>query len=267
MPRECREHSGGQGGSRENNMKQGNWVPLDKGLIKTLPKNRSYSYIEAMFSYSVDRDNNRDGSINGYSVLWGWSRNKVRKFINELRTVKGHLADSKGTYKGHPIRFINNNLEAVEDKKRTVKGQLRDSKGDTTIYPNPKPNPKPIKTFTLDSTEYQLSELLFTEILKRNPEHKKPNLQTWSKDIDKMIRLDNRKPEKIKAVAVWCQKDSFWQGNILSTAKLREKYDQLLMKMNGKKGGYQTRSERNAEAKEEFLAQNRTEIDITPEEE
>ena len=47
-------------------------------------------------------------------------------------------------------------------------------------YPLPPPNPKPIKTFLLDSTEYQLAELLFTEILKSNEDHKKPNLQTWS---------------------------------------------------------------------------------------
>lgn len=123
-------------------MKSGNWVPLDKSLVKLLPKTRPYSYIEAMFSYTVDRDNDNEGSINGYAVLWGWSRNKVRKFINELRTDEGHIADRKGTSKGQAIRFINNNLEAVEDKKRTGKGQLEDNKRDTTIYPNTKPNPK-----------------------------------------------------------------------------------------------------------------------------
>jgi hypothetical protein len=29
----------------------------------------------------------------------------------------------------------------------------------------------------------------------------------------------------------WCQRDSFWQANILSTAKFREKFDQLELKM------------------------------------
>jgi hypothetical protein len=31
----------------------------------------------------------------------------------------------------------------------------------------------------------------------------------------------------------WCQRDLFWQGNILSTAKFREKFDQLELKMKG----------------------------------
>ena len=30
----------------------------------------------------------------------------------------------------------------------------------------------------------------------------------------------------------WCQTDEFWQDNILSTAKLRKQYDQLVLKMN-----------------------------------
>jgi hypothetical protein len=52
-----------------------------------------------------------------------------------------------------------------------------------------------------------------------------------------MIRLDERKPERIEQVIRWTQQDPFWQGNILSTAKLREKFDQLELKMGSKKNG------------------------------
>lgn len=123
-------------------MKNGNWVPLDKNLVSTLPQDRSFSAIEAMFSYTVDQDNGKEGSINGYSNLWGWSRNKVRKFISELRTGRGHIADRKGTGKGHLIRFIDTGSQVVKDRKGTGKGQVRDRKGDTTIYPDPKPDKK-----------------------------------------------------------------------------------------------------------------------------
>ena len=128
-------------------MKNGNWVPLDKALIKTLPKNRAYSYIEAMFSYTVDQDNDKEGSINGYAVLWGWSRNKVRKFLQEFRTVRGHIADKKGTGKGHLIRFVSNGLQGEEDRKRTGRGQEEDRKRDTTINPNPNPNKNTVFNF------------------------------------------------------------------------------------------------------------------------
>ena len=90
------------------------------------------------------------------------------------------------------------------------------------------------KDFLSNSDEFRLSALLLSLILERNPEHKKPNLQTWAKEIDFMIRIDGRLPQKIEDVIKWCQKDSFWFKNILSTKKLRDKFDQLVLKMNGK---------------------------------
>jgi hypothetical protein len=50
-----------------------------------------------------------------------------------------------------------------------------------------------------------------------------------------MIRVDKRDPKIIEKLIPWCQQDSFWQNNILSTAKLRAQYDQLLLKMNSTK--------------------------------
>ena len=88
------------------------------------------------------------------------------------------------------------------------------------------------KTFPEDSQEFRLSKLLFDLIRRNNPKHKKPNLQEWSRHIDLTIRIDNRTPEEIEAVTRWCQQDSFWYRNILSTAKLRDQFDQLTMKMN-----------------------------------
>jgi len=91
------------------------------------------------------------------------------------------------------------------------------------------------KTYTSDSPEVGLAELLLQKILSRNPKHKRPNIQTWAKDVDRMIRLDGRTADDIRAVIEWCQSDSFWMNNILSTAKLREKFDQLVLKMGGRR--------------------------------
>ena len=43
-----------------------------------------------------------------------------------------------------------------------------------------------------------------------------------------MRRIDKRTEEQIRYLIEWCQQDSFWQGNILSTKKLREKFDTLV---------------------------------------
>lgn len=87
------------------------------------------------------------------------------------------------------------------------------------------------KIFSSDSIEVRLSELLLEKIISRNPNHKKPNIQTWAKDVDRMIRIDERAPDDIRAVIEWCQADPFWQNNILSTVKLRRQFDQLRLKM------------------------------------
>ncbi len=87
--------------------------------------------------------------------------------------------------------------------------------------------------YSQNSIEYELSSYLYKKILENNPEHKEPNFNSWSRHIDLMIRLDKRNPDKIKEVIDWCQADNFWYKNILSTAKLRDKYDQLILNMKG----------------------------------
>lgn len=95
-----------------------------------------------------------------------------------------------------------------------------------------------------NSDEFRLASLLFSEIRKRKPDFRKPDLQGWAKHIDKMLKLDNREPGRVEEVIVWCQADSGdddgkwkgWRDNILSTRTLREKFDKLELAM-GKSSG------------------------------
>ncbi len=87
------------------------------------------------------------------------------------------------------------------------------------------------KTYSPNSDEFRLSALLLDLIIRRNPKHKKPDLQKWARHIDLAIRRDHRTPDEVERVIRWCQTDSFWQNNILSTDKLRKQFDQLWMKM------------------------------------
>jgi hypothetical protein len=100
------------------------------------------------------------------------------------------------------------------------------------------------KTFCSDSVEFRLAEFLLKEIRKNNSNFKEPNLQTWSREFDSMIRIDKRDPKLIGKVIRWCQEDNVpdhgnfcWATNILSAGTLRKKYDMLVMKMNTGNGG------------------------------
>ena len=80
----------------------------------------------------------------------------------------------------------------------------------------------------------RLAELI--ESLHRVDDSKyKGNPKLWAKEIERLIRLDQREPEKIEKVIRWCKSPgNFWFPNIMSGKKLREKYPTLLAQMTDK---------------------------------
>jgi hypothetical protein len=92
--------------------------------------------------------------------------------------------------------------------------------------------------FEHESEPYRVAKYLSERIVERIgiAPHPETKLQTWANDVDKLHRIDGRPWEEIGRVMEWCQYNDFWQVNILSGAKFREKYDQLLSK--AKQEGY-----------------------------
>lgn len=84
-----------------------------------------------------------------------------------------------------------------------------------------------LSKFKEDSTAYGIADYLFLKIQASNPNTKKPNMQSWAAYADKMVRIDNRSRKDIKMVIDFATTDPFWQSNILSTKKLRDKFDTL----------------------------------------
>jgi len=161
----------------------------------------------------------------------------------EIRTCVKFLENNenvtiKTTNKFSIISVINWHLyqqeettnDQTNDQQTTSKRPANDQQ--TTTYKKGKKGKKGknIKTFSSDSEEIRLAEFLFSKILEKSDKFKKPNFQAWAKSVDLMIRVDKRSPEDIKSLIEWCQGDPFWSKNILSTAKLREKFDQLWIK-------------------------------------
>ncbi|WP_020208263.1 hypothetical protein [Gilvimarinus chinensis] len=79
--------------------------------------------------------------------------------------------------------------------------------------------------------DFETAEYFYQTILTVQPDLKKPNLESWADSVRLMRERDNRSPDDIRAVWSFARADSFWQQNILSAGKLREKYDQLKAKM------------------------------------
>lgn len=73
----------------------------------------------------------------------------------------------------------------------------------------------------------EMASFLEECIRKTLPNFKKPNIEKWADEIRKLREIDKRTVEQIRYVIAWCQNDSFWKANILSTATLRKQWDKL----------------------------------------
>ncbi|MCM3651301.1 DUF4373 domain-containing protein [Metabacillus litoralis] len=119
------------------------------------------------------------------------------------------------------------NVSDAETRVETPQSKVKESKEKKSIE---KKNSRK-QVYDNTSIYYQLAKRLFDRILENNSNYKEPNLQTWSNDIRLMMEKDNRNEEQIVYVIDWCQNHSFWKTNILSTSKLREKFDRLVIQI------------------------------------
>ncbi|PEQ75121.1 DNA replication protein DnaD [Bacillus cereus] len=101
----------------------------------------------------------------------------------------------------------------------------------TKITTNKKTSRLKFETCDTNAAKY-----LFELIKGNNPKQKEPNFESWANEFRLLRERDNRELQDIKDVIDWCQADPFWQGNILSPKKLREKFDQLTIQMKSRKG-------------------------------
>ena len=89
-------------------------------------------------------------------------------------------------------------------------------------------------TFEKCEVVYQLTTYLEGKIRENNSsvkERTEPQIQSWCKDIDKLLRLDKANPDEVKRVIDWVVKDDFWSVNILSAKKLRKHYSRFYKKI------------------------------------
>ncbi len=95
-------------------------------------------------------------------------------------------------------------------------------------------------TYSEEDNYYQMSIYFHNRIMEYaesiNKVHlvENANLQKWCDEFRKICELDKRDKLELKKVIDWCTADPFWQQNILSPSKLREKYVDLALKMDSK---------------------------------
>ena len=94
------------------------------------------------------------------------------------------------------------------------------------------PATSPARKFSFTEMDLAMAKEMFARIQKLNPNHKQPNFEAWANDIRLLGERDGKSHPEIIELFEWANQDRFWQANILSPRKLREKWDVLVLQRN-----------------------------------
>ncbi len=182
-------------------------------------------------------------SINKLATQWGATRRTVDRFL-ELLADDDMISFNKSRENGTTLKVLHY-ADYQQSEAKSVKGSAQATAQGMAQRTTHKQEPKNDKNekkedsqhsrkreYADDSPELIEATYLWEKIKGNNPEHRKPDLQSWADDIRKMNQLDHRPFEKIHKMIDWCQIDTFWQTNILSASKLRSKYDTMAAQAN-----------------------------------
>ncbi len=152
------------------------------------------------------------------------------------RLARWGFASFKPTTRGTVAKLLGQRIYDINEMlaQQTDNGQTTDcprtSNARATTNKKEKKEKKE-KKYSVHSDEWRLGELLLDGILERKPDFRRPDLQRWADEIDRLLRLDGRGPERIEAVIRWCVQDPFWSNNVLSASQLRKHFDRLELEM------------------------------------
>lgn len=77
------------------------------------------------------------------------------------------------------------------------------------------------------SGDKELAEWMWSLVRAAFPSGKQPNIERWANEIRLTREADGRSSAEIRSLFEWANRHSFWQSNIRSPGKLREKWDTL----------------------------------------
>lgn len=183
---------------------------------------------ERVFELWQERQKWRDKSAEG-----GRKSGEVRK----LKQSKGgsDLVRTKREPKG------NSSSTSSSSIKREDKSSLR-----PTVEPSK-------EDFELASLMVSKIKAIAPNAMGLKPAQLQITTQRWANEIRLMREQDGRAPPEIRKVFEWANRDSFWRSNILSAAKLREKFDQLKLRMADHGGSRQDNSTVGTASRERSL--------------
>ena len=201
---------------------------LDSGCLQLLREIVSACIRRNIFSEKLF---NEFGILTSYGVQKRYLNAVSRREKVEL--IKEYLLISVGKNQCNVcINSINVDRNSVNVCSNSQSREEK-SREDNNIVATPA-EPKPATvSFQDGSFEIRCVDMIINSCLKTFPNSKVPqsltDKQKWAVEIDRMKRIDKRSEEDIVNALDYAITDSFWQTNIRSAKKFREKFETLIV--------------------------------------
>lgn len=157
-------------------------------------------------------------------------RNKLETFLERLENVSLlNLERSENKLKitcPKLLKLRDNYSADLEVKKNKSPPQLPSKEVEEEVEEEKNKSKK-----KFSDQQMALAKYFYSTLLVENPEHKKPNFDSWANTIRLANESDGRSLDDLRKVWAWCRTDDFWRGNVLSPEKLRKQFDQLIIKI------------------------------------
>lgn len=210
---------------------------LDSGFLQLLREIVSACIRRNIFSERLYKEY---GILTSSGVQKQYLKATVKREVVELKK-EYILISVPENRKNVVINSISSYGNSISDG---INSQSREEKSreDNNIVATPA-EPKPATvSFPEGSFEIRCVDMIINSCLKTFPNSKVPqslaDKQKWAVEIDRMKRLDGRSKEDIMQALNYALTDSFWQTNIRSAKKFREKFETLIVqsRKNGSRG-------------------------------
>jgi len=195
----------------------------------------------------------------GYYIIHDWDQHQPWIYHSDVRSEQARKAIETRWGKRENSQINASNTVSIRNEYGT-------NTESNTPYPSPSPSPSPspypspnheekdkcednkiissqVKPDSIFlSQARELASLLLSESRKSDPKLRigkdKQTIEQWAKDIEKLLRIDQRSFDDVKSVILWCKTiGNFWLPNILSGKKLREKFPTMHSQMISKPMG------------------------------
>ena len=199
---------------------------LDNGIIKCIEKSTKKGVV-SIYAYTTIYyyNNHTDIRTDNHTDIHT-DKDSISNGLNSVDHTDNHTDIHTDNHTLLKYNIKNNKNNNMSDSKESdaPPGAFKDS-----INTNKKTNSskkKTTKVFEENSIEYQLSELFYRKVSEFNSSKydEKPDLQKWSSEFEKLMRLDKAKLDDIKMLIDWIFQDgNFWNDKVQTPAKFRKR--------------------------------------------